>query len=103
MTEYICICKKDLCNHNGAGKLINELGDTLDIDSDDDESETEESGDDFISSTLKTTNWQTTFENDLMENFNESPSINKSVSYNLSSILAIICIMTSAHKYFVNS
>jgi hypothetical protein len=109
ITEHICICKRELCNNENAQNIVDKLGYSIDIDGDDDdESDTEESGDDNFS-TIETTNWPTTLSttNDVMENSNKSmivPSINKSVSFNLSYMLAVICISTSVHRsYFLNS
>lgn len=97
ITEHICICRKDLCNNENTQKIIDKLGYSIDID-DDSESETEESGDDNFS-TIHTTNWPVTISttNDVMKNFNKSmiaPSINKSVTFNLSYMLAVICVST---------
>lgn len=109
ITTRVCICKDELCNDVDAQKIVDDLGYTIDIDGDDedDESDTEESGDDNFS-TIQTTNWPTTLSttNDVMENLNKSmivPSINKSVSFNLSYMLALICVSTSVHRSFVNS
>lgn len=108
----VCICKDELCNGVDAQKIIDELGYTIDIDGndesgEDDENDTEESGDDNFS-TIQTTNWPSTLgtTNDVMENLNKSmivPSINKSVSFNLSYMLALICVSTSVHRSLLNS
>lgn len=107
--EHICICSKELCNDEKAQRIVDKLGYSIDIDGEsDDESDTEESGDDNFS-TIQTTNWPTTLgaTNDVMENLNKSmivPSINKSVSFNLSYMLAVICVSTSVyHRSFLNS
>lgn len=86
--EYICICTKSLCNKQ---KHIPEG--LIDIDDDDDDDvdddvESEESG------SMPTTNWPPlSTANATVEKFNVStiaPSINTSVTFNLSYILAFI-------------
>ncbi len=87
--------------------ILDELG-IIDIDDEeDDDSEFVESGDDEFK-TIHTTNWPTLNNaSDVMETISNNsvivPSINESVTFNLSFELVAFCLLTSVHKSFSNS
>ena len=107
ISEHVCICKRNLCNNQSLQSILDELG-IIDIDDEeDDDSEFVESGDDEFK-TIHTTNWPTLNNaSDVMETISNNsvivPSINESVTFNLSFELVAFCLLTSVHKSFSNS